>query len=627
MSNARCDSEQDRRNLALNSAEMGIWDWDLLIGEMWWDERMHALFGIAPGDYQGGYQDFLALIDQEDRERIRGKFAYAIAKAAAVDIEFRVAWPSDGSRHVVRLRGRVHGQNDTKSARLIGVAWEITERRHPDMTLDRERSLLTTLMDNLPYKFYFKDLTSRFVAISRASASLHGKEPAELVGLTDRDLFSSEHAERALADEREIIRTGKPLIDYEEKETWSDRADTWVSTTKMAWRDAHGNVIGTFGISQDITEKKRAAELAAIRVWGKYAPVDLVRRLYREKSEPALGGELMEISIMFSDIKGFTTFSEQLDPSQLSDMLGLYLETLSHIIQRDTLGTIDKYIGDAIMTIWNAPEPVRNHPQMACLAAVRCREAAQSLAQAPEWRGFPSFETRFGLHCAKALVGHFGARDRMNYTAIGDAINVASRLEGLNKRYGSSIIASKTIVDRANEAFDFRLLDVVAVKGKSNPITIYELLGTKGALDHCRGAVSAYETAFKEYLAGNFESALVLLRENTGDPPSSVLVERCKAFLKEPPAEDWGGIYVWASEIGSWVVMNLFITPTTAKQGMVSLAPQQRQNEILCRVFVSPKTSRIVDYDSEHAQRGPSTQHRAPSGCPLLNEPEPKVVE
>ena len=316
----------------------------------------------------------------------------------------------------------------------------------------------------------------------------------------------------------------------------------------MPWRDTQGNIIGTFGISHDITEKKRAAELAAMRVWGKYAPVDLVRRLYRAKSEPVLGGELMEISIMFSDIKGFTTLSEHLDPNRLADMLGLYLDALSRIIQRDTHGTIDKYIGDAIMTIWNAPEPVPNHPQMACLAALRCHDAARSLAQTPEWRGFPAFETRFGLHCARALVGHFGARDRMNYTAIGDAINLASRLEGLNKRYGSSIIASDTIVDRAKEAFDFRLLDVVAVKGKSDPITIYELLGTKGALEQCRQVVSAYETAFSAYAAGKFERALAVLQENASDPPSTVLIERCKAFLQVPPPADWRGIHISASK-------------------------------------------------------------------------------
>src|SRR4029453_9457762 len=146
-------------------------------------------------------------------------------------------------------------------------------------------------------------------------------------------------------------------------------------------------------ISQDITEKKRAAELAAMRVWGKYAPVNLVRRLYREKSEPVLGGELMEISIMFSDIKGFTTLSEQLDPNRLAEMLGLYLDTLACIIQRDTQDTIDKYIAVPNTAIWNAPEPVPDHPQMACFAALRCRDAARSLAQTPEWREFPPFET------------------------------------------------------------------------------------------------------------------------------------------------------------------------------------------------------------------------------------------
>jgi adenylate cyclase len=301
---------------------------------------------------------------------------------------------------------------------------------------------------------------------------------------------------------------------------------------------------------RDVTQVLESLEKAkaAMRVLGKYAPVDLVRRLYRAKSEPALGGELMEISIMFSDVKGFTTLSEQLDPNRLADILGLYLDALSRIIQQETRGTIDKYIGDAIMTIWNAPEPVPDHAQKACLAALRCCDAACSLAQTPEWKGLPAFETRFGLHCANALVGHFGARDRMNYTAIGDAVNLASRLEGLNKLYGTSIIASDAIVERARAVFDFRLLDVVAVKGKSDSITIYELLGTKGALERCRQVVSAYESAFSAYAAGNFESALDALRENAGDAPSIMLIERCKALIRVPPPPGWRGIYIAASK-------------------------------------------------------------------------------
>ncbi|HEY5742990.1 MAG TPA: adenylate/guanylate cyclase domain-containing protein [Terrimicrobiaceae bacterium] len=283
---------------------------------------------------------------------------------------------------------------------------------------------------------------------------------------------------------------------------------------------------------------------AAMRAMSKYAPVDLVRRLYREKSEPVLGGELMEISIMFSDIKGFTTFSEQLTPNQLANVLGLYLDALSRIIQRDTHGTIDKFIGDAIMTIWNAPKPLPDHPQMACRAALRCSEATRQLAQTPEWNGLPAFQTRFGLHCDKALVGHFGARDRMNYTAIGDAINVASRLEGLNKQYGTSIIVSEAIFARAREEFDFRLLDVVAVKGKSDAITVYELLGTKGTGERRPEVIAAYEEAFAAYSARDFEKALAILKNSEGDGPSSVLIERCKTFLQSPPPANWDGVYV-----------------------------------------------------------------------------------
>ncbi|HEY5769145.1 MAG TPA: adenylate/guanylate cyclase domain-containing protein [Terrimicrobium sp.] len=308
------------------------------------------------------------------------------------------------------------------------------------------------------------------------------------------------------------------------------------SATDSAFRD----------VSQVLESLEKAK--AAMRAMSKYAPVDLVRRLYREKSEPVLGGELMEVSIMFSDIKGFTTFSEQLAANQLADLLGLYLDALSRIIQRETRGTIDKYIGDAIMALWNAPEPVPDHPRMACLAAVRCRDVSRALAQTDEWRGLPVFETRFGLHCANALVGHFGARDRMNYTAIGDAINLASRLEGLNKQYGTSIIASESVVERARDAFDFRLLDVVAVKGKSDAITIYEVLGNKGEAEGRREIVTSYEAAFAAYAARDFERALAVLKNNPSDAPSAVLIERCRSFLQAPPPPEWRGVYVSASK-------------------------------------------------------------------------------
>jgi adenylate cyclase len=301
---------------------------------------------------------------------------------------------------------------------------------------------------------------------------------------------------------------------------------------------------------RDVSDVLESLEKAktAMRAMSKYVPVDLVRRLYRNKTEPVLGGELTELSIMFADIKDFTTFSEQLPPNELARALGRYLELMVRIIQQETGGTIDKFIGDAIMTFWNAPEPLADHARRACLAALRCREAGRALSQLPDWHPLPPFETRFGLHKDKALVGHFGAPDRMNYTAIGDGINLASRLEGLNKQYGTTIITSDRIFEDARAHFDFRLLDWVAVKGKTDAIKIYELLSEKNAKATLPNTVSAYENAFDAYVARDFEKAIVILEQNNGDPPSRVLLDRCRAFQKEPPPADWYGVFVSMSK-------------------------------------------------------------------------------
>jgi adenylate cyclase len=282
----------------------------------------------------------------------------------------------------------------------------------------------------------------------------------------------------------------------------------------------------------------------AMRAMSKYVPVDLVRRLYQEESEPTLGGEPIEVSIMFTDIKDFTAISEKLPPNVLAEALGRYLDVMARILQQEAHGTIDKYIGDAIMTFWNAPEMVADHARMACLAALHCRDAGRALAESPEQGGLPPFETRFGLHCGTATVGHFGSRDRMNYTAIGDVVNLASRLEGQNKQYGTTIMASEAIVQAVGDAFEFRLLDLVAVKGKSEAIRIFELLGPKSDAGWMRETVAAYERAFGSYLQRDFAAAIEILEKQTSDPPSAHLLARCRAFLVDPPPADWDGIQV-----------------------------------------------------------------------------------
>jgi adenylate cyclase len=280
----------------------------------------------------------------------------------------------------------------------------------------------------------------------------------------------------------------------------------------------------------------------AMRSMGKYVPMDLVRRLYHKGEEPRLGGETTELSVLFTDIDSFTQFAEGRDADGVALSLGAYLDVLASVIQRER-GTIDKFIGDSVMAFWNAPEPLEGHAAHACRAALAGHAALMSLYESPAWKGMPAFQTRFGLHQCVASVGHFGSPERFNYTAIGDGINLASRLQNLNKYYGTTIIASATMREAAGDGFAWRHLDRVAVKGKTQWIDIHELLGEKSmAIPSC---VAVYEQALEAYFAGNFQKAHALAESQPADPPSVVLAARCRAYLAEPPPMPWDGVHAY----------------------------------------------------------------------------------
>ncbi|HEX2568994.1 MAG TPA: adenylate/guanylate cyclase domain-containing protein [Polyangia bacterium] len=286
----------------------------------------------------------------------------------------------------------------------------------------------------------------------------------------------------------------------------------------------------------------------ALRALGKYVPIDLVRQLYDAAREPTLGGELMDVSILFTDIKDFTTVSEQLDPDALAVALGRYLDVMTRTLQ-GCEGMIDKYIGDAVMVLWNVPRQVEQHPRKACLAALACTRALRELFGSPEWAGIPPWRTRFGLHRDTVRVGHFGAPDRLSFTAIGDGVNLASRLEGLNKQYGTWILVSETVRQGAGPGFLFRRLDRVAVKGKTRGVEVHELVGLVGDGESPAlvPVIERYEAALEHYFGRRFAEALALLGEpgQEEDAPSRVLGERCRRMLEHPPPEDWNGIFVF----------------------------------------------------------------------------------
>jgi adenylate cyclase len=284
----------------------------------------------------------------------------------------------------------------------------------------------------------------------------------------------------------------------------------------------------------------------ALRALGKYAPLDLVKELVRQNAEPCLGGQLLDVTVMFTDIEGFTSLAEHLTPNELADLLGAYLEAMTAAI-RSTGGTIDKFIGDSVMALWNAPTSVDDHPRCACRAVLACLEATRHLYASPQWRGLAPLVTRFGVHTDRVMVGHFGAPERMSYTALGDGVNLASRLEALGKQYGVAVLVSDAVVRQVGDAFVFRRVDKVAVKGKSVPVLVHELLGPAGTA--AGPAALAYERALDDYFARRFDAAIAGLEPHAAaDGPSRTLLARSRKLREAPPPPEWDGAYVATSK-------------------------------------------------------------------------------
>lgn len=282
------------------------------------------------------------------------------------------------------------------------------------------------------------------------------------------------------------------------------------------------------------------------KAFSTYVSPQLVAEISKNPDSLKLGGEKREISVLFSDIRGFTTLSERLTPVELVALLNEYLNPMTGIVL-DEEGTLDKYIGDAIMAVFNAPVAIANHPRKACSTAVRMIDGLNKLNEGWRAKGIPSLDIGVGINTGEAVVGNMGAELRFDYTAIGDTVNLASRLESLNKFYGTHIIVSEFTYNYVKDDFLFREIDFVRVKGKLKPIVIYELAGKKD--DQSAVAfVSDFSAALGVYKARRFEDARkaleAILQGHPNDGPSKLYIQRCSDYMASAPPQDWDGVYV-----------------------------------------------------------------------------------
>ena len=282
----------------------------------------------------------------------------------------------------------------------------------------------------------------------------------------------------------------------------------------------------------------------------KYVPADVVNILMLDNKDANIGGDKRVVTIFFSDIENFTGISEKIDPEELLKRLYEYFTLMSDTIHQNK-GTLDKYIGDSIMAFWGAPLDLDDHASCACLSALRCRELGFNLSNAWAREGKARFRTRMGLNTGEVIVGNMGSDDRINYTVIGDDVNLASRLEGINKYYGTEIAVSETTHAMVKDQFEFRMLDKIAVKGKSQSVVIYELLAEKEKLDkNLLKVYSYYEAGLSYYFDGKWDQAIKYMDfvlKYIRDTPASAIRERASAYKANPPRE-WNGVYSFSTK-------------------------------------------------------------------------------
>jgi adenylate cyclase len=284
-------------------------------------------------------------------------------------------------------------------------------------------------------------------------------------------------------------------------------------------------------------------------LFSRYVSPAVVNSLIENPDRVRLGGEKKELTVFFSDVAGFTSISEQLSPEELVQLLNEYLSEMTALVFKHD-GTLDKYIGDAVMAIWGAPIPQNDHALRACKAALEMQEVIFEMNRRWKKEGKPELGARAGINTGDMIVGNMGGVRRFDYTVIGDNVNLASRLESANKQYGSRIMIAEQTYQLVASDVLVRELDSLVVKGKTQPVKVYELLSfAKDPLPpHGVKFIEVYNRSIELYkhrewkqAIASFEHARKLLGE---DYASKMYIERCRHYMHEPPPDDWDGAFV-----------------------------------------------------------------------------------
>ena len=320
-------------------------------------------------------------------------------------------------------------------------------------------------------------------------------------------------------------------------------SDTFMNSGQLVFY----NTTNFFGIMiyRYQTELKEKQQIR--KAFSKYVSGSIVEEMLEHPDKLVIGGENKQVSALFTDIAGFTNLSEAVPPNVLTEFLKEYMTELTQVII-DNKGMLDKYIGDAIVALFGVPVKLDNHAMYACESALKMRDLSKKVSTEYGNSAFNNLVTRIGINTGNIVTGNMGSEQLFDYTGIGDNMNLAARLESLNKYYGTEIMISETTKKDIGDSFFTRELDTVAVKGKTKGVKVFELISTQTNIDKKRAKeVELYEDALSSYYLGNWKDAYDGFMKIKFDSASKILLSRCETFLENPP-ENWNGVWKMTSK-------------------------------------------------------------------------------
>jgi len=288
-------------------------------------------------------------------------------------------------------------------------------------------------------------------------------------------------------------------------------------------------------------------------IFSRYVTKSVVDEIIKNPDMVKLGGERKILTVFFSDVAGFTSVSEKLTPEELVSLLNEYLTAMTNIVLESD-GMIDKYEGDAIMAVFGTPIPMPDHATRACYVSLDMQEKLVEMREKWHQEGKPELKVRIGLNTGPMIAGNMGAQDRLDYTVMGDSVNLGSRLEGANKQYGSYIMISEFTYEMVKNDIEARFLDSIRVKGKNLPVKVYEVLERKenGLPENKKKVIEAFNQGMECYLKQDWKKGIFYfenaLSTDSEDGPSKVYLQRCQEYMINPPAADWDGVYTMTTK-------------------------------------------------------------------------------